>query len=187
MIAMPVDLICHPATPCRAVTRITASVERTAADFLVLRYRAEGDMSRVCIPPPAQSEFRDELWKHTCFEIFLRPPAGSAYCEFNFSPSTEFAGYGFTGYRDGMNGAYCSRPVPKTEITDGSLEVSVGLWTGRLLGHIDALGPLRIGLTAVIEETDGTKSYWALAHPQGKPDFHHEDGFVLTLPPPEPA
>ena len=35
-----------------------------------------------------------------------------------------------------------------------------------------------------IEETDGTLSYWALAHPSPKPDFHHPDGFVLELPQP---
>jgi hypothetical protein len=34
----------------------------------------------------------------------------------------------------------------------------------------------------VIEETNGRKSYWALAHPPGKPDFHHSDCFALGLP-----
>lgn len=41
----------------------------------------------------------------------------------------------------------------------------------------------RMAASAVVEEADGTKSYWALAHPPGKPDFHHEAGFVLELPP----
>ncbi len=40
----------------------------------------------------------------------------------------------------------------------------------------------QLALTAVIEETSGVKSYWALKHPPGKPDFHHADGFVLELP-----
>jgi hypothetical protein len=35
----------------------------------------------------------------------------------------------------------------------------------------------------VIEETNGNKSYWALAHPAGKPDFHHADGFAYELSP----
>jgi hypothetical protein len=39
----------------------------------------------------------------------------------------------------------------------------------------------RLGLSAVIEETSGRKSYWALAHPKGKPDFHHADCFTLEL------
>ncbi len=38
-----------------------------------------------------------------------------------------------------------------------------------------------VGLAAVIEETNGRLSYWALAHPPGKPDFHHLDGFALAL------
>jgi hypothetical protein len=38
-----------------------------------------------------------------------------------------------------------------------------------------------IGLSAVLHETDETKSYWALAHPPGNPDFHHPDCFALNL------
>ena len=49
-----------------------------------------------------------------------------------------------------------------------------GLWRGV---HCHA------ALSAVIEEADGTKSYWALAHAPGKPDFHHADGFALEMPP----
>lgn len=52
---------------------------------------------------------------------------------------------------------------------------------------LDRLGlpadaPWRLGLSAVIEETSGAKSYWALAHAPGKPDFHHPDAFALDLP-----
>ena len=44
-----------------------------------------------------------------------------------------------------------------------------------------------LGISAVIEEQDGRLSYWALAHPPGKPDFHHRDCFALRLPPVERA
>jgi hypothetical protein len=41
----------------------------------------------------------------------------------------------------------------------------------------------QLGLSAVLEETDGTKSYWALTHPNPeKPDFHHPGCFVARLP-----
>jgi hypothetical protein len=43
-------------------------------------------------------------------------------------------------------------------------------------------GAKRLGLSAVIEAVDGAMSYWALAHPSAKPDFHHPDSFVLDLP-----
>ena len=40
----------------------------------------------------------------------------------------------------------------------------------------------QLGLSAILEETDGTKSYWALAHPEGdKPDFHDPVCFAARL------
>jgi hypothetical protein len=42
--------------------------------------------------------------------------------------------------------------------------------------------PLQLGLTAVIETNDGSRSYWALHHPEVSPDFHHRGGFNLWLP-----
>jgi hypothetical protein len=42
--------------------------------------------------------------------------------------------------------------------------------------------PLRLAITAVIEDSQGALSYWALAHPASRPDFHHHNGFVLELP-----
>src|SRR3546814_3900847 len=35
-----------------------------------------------------------------------------------------------------------------------------------------------VGLTMVIEEMSGAKALWALAHPEGAPDFHARDCFV---------
>jgi hypothetical protein len=48
--------------------------------------------------------------------------------------------------------------------------------------RLAARAPARLGLTAVIEEADGTRSFWALAHPPGEPDFHHPDCILLELP-----
>ena len=38
---------------------------------------------------------------------------------------------------------------------------------------------LRLALSPVIE--DGALSYWALRHPPGRPDFHHQDAFTLEI------
>jgi hypothetical protein len=44
-------------------------------------------------------------------------------------------------------------------------------------------GGSALNLTSVIEHKDGTRSYWALAHPKGDhPDFHTRDCFVASLP-----
>lgn len=49
----------------------------------------------------------------------------------------------------------------------------------------DDIGPWHLNISAVIEEADGTKSYWALAHAPGPPDFHNRDCFIATLPAPD--
>ena len=48
-------------------------------------------------------------------------------------------------------------------------------------------GEWQMGLSAVIEERDGTKSYWALAHAPGPPDFHNRNCWIARLPAPDPS
>jgi len=45
----------------------------------------------------------------------------------------------------------------------------------------------KVALSAVLEEKGGVKSFWALAHPPGQPDFHDLACFVAELPAPESA
>jgi hypothetical protein len=172
----------HPDSNSRAIAAITVDVLRPRPQVIELHYVAEGDIDRVRVPPPAPSERRDELWTHTCFEAFLRAPAGGTYHEFNFSPSSQWAAYSFTGYREGMaNNRGVKAPHIETHTAADRLDVRVLLEIAPLPRLPDTL-PWRLGISAITEETDGAKSYWALAHPQGKPDFHHADSFVLDLP-----
>ena len=60
----------------------------------------------------------------------------------------------------------------------------------RLFTMVDVFDPTvdwHVGISAVIEARDGTKSYWALAHAPGPPDFHNPDCFIATLPAPPSA
>ena len=51
------------------------------------------------------------------------------------------------------------------------MEDTLTWWTlGATIG-IEAGPSWQLGLSAILEEHDGTKSYWALAHAPGKPDF----------------
>jgi hypothetical protein len=46
---------------------------------------------------------------------------------------------------------------------------------------VEADARWELGLSAVLEEKDGTKTYWALEHPSDKPDFHHAACFATRL------
>ena len=168
----------HPDTPCAAAMRIEVEVARPRAGSLVLSYTMAGKIGDLLMPSVAASARADELWRHTCFEAFVRPVPNGGYYEFNFAPSTQWAAYWFDGYRSGMRVAD-EIGAPKIEV--GSTPERYALQATLELGELSSAPRWRLGLSAVIEETNGRKSYWALAHPPGKPDFHHSDCFVGGL------
>lgn len=205
----------HPNTPSISVERIEVDFQHEGRNSTLVKFRLKGACDRIVIPdvsaaieeaqrsdqlafmqatlasrsgrpshpglPGSPRAGRaDGLWRTTCFEVFAGLSDGS-YAEFNLSPSKEWAAYGFDGYRKGMRDLAGSVEVFKVERLRDGLEVCAWLnWT-------NWPGSRRIGLSAVIEGTDGNISYWALAHPSDKPDFHHPDSFALVLPPLEPA
>lgn len=175
MIAMRRALSPHPNTPSPHVTEVAAEVRREGRR-LELRYVLAGEMGEVRVPAQAPSTRRDELWRHTCFEAFVRGP-GAAYVELNVSPSTEWAAYRFTAYREGMAQAEATPEVHAVK-TARTLEVTASVDLPEDLADAD----WRVAVTAVVETVDGAVSYWSLAHPAGRPDFHHADCFCLDLP-----
>ncbi|MEO7365780.1 MAG: DOMON-like domain-containing protein [Sphingomicrobium sp.] len=118
----------------------------------------------------------DELWRTTCFEAFFQPAGAKSYREWNFAPSGNWAAYDFSERRTGMSRAEVGSP-PYIRMEDNFTWWTVG---ATIAG--DAAQEWQLGLSAVLEEKDGTKSYWALAHGDQQPDFHNPDCFVAKLP-----
>jgi hypothetical protein len=173
----------HPDSRCAAVARIEVDVARPWPGVLELCYVVTGRMRDLRLPTVTAPTRTDGLWRHTCFEAFVRAPPDAGYYEFNFAPSTQWAAYRFGGYRSGMRVAGgMSAPRFEVESSDAGYRMGVSLELDRLPG-LPTDGAWRLGLSAVIEETSGRLSYWALAHPPGKADFHHPDCFTLELPP----
>ena len=178
-------LTLHPDSRCFAATHVEVGVARPRADSLVLSYIVTGKMSEVRIPPAIAAARSDELWRHTCFEAFVGTSSGTAYYEFNFAPSTQWAAYRFNGYRSGMCVAgEISAPPIEVRSSSDSYTLQASLELDRLSG-LSRKASWRLGLSALIEDRSGRKSYWALAHPPGKPDFHHTDCFAHEFCPVE--
>lgn len=175
------SLICHPDTPARSVESVGVAVEQSGNRLRFLYY-VECDPERVVVPKPVRPARADELWQTTCFEAFIAESARGegAYAEFNFAPSSQWAAYSFAAYRDGMSELRLPvSPQIDMDMDDDGFAVVVSIPVPR--------SGKRLALSAVIEEVDGTKSYWALAHAPGKPDFHHPSCFAAPLPAPEDA
>ena len=171
-------LVPHPDFPSRAIQSIWVDVEREADGNLLLRYRVTGAIDEVLWPSaqPRSSGPTDRLWEHSCFEAFVGRPDEPGYIELNATTALEWALYAFDDYRAGMTAIDLAFSATM-RFGDDSLEVSVSLLPED--SYYD--GDLLFGLSAIIEAKDGSKSYWALKHPPGQPDFHNRDCFTARL------
>lgn len=176
-------LICHPSTPPFMADHIDVQISIGENGRILVRYFLQCDAYTLMLPEVDEPSRRDGLWQTTCFELFVSRPDGEAYFEYNFSPSTEWQIYRFSAHRTGRAEEMLDRPVITCDFSDRHFALNVEMMLPD--GWHD--GPYMLGLSAVVEEADGTKSCWALAHPPGKPDFHHKDCFALKLEAPSAA
>lgn len=176
------DLLPHPASPRSPAKAIQVLASRLGDGKLSLIFAVSGDVAGIRLPERSEMKARrDGLWKHSCFEAFIRLPGEAGYVELNFAPSGDWAAYAFDNYRSGMREAKAAVPAIECSRSGDQLGMVIGIDLAGLGLDRDSIWLL--GLSAVIEAEDGSRSHWALAHPQEAPDFHHPDCFVLELPP----
>ena len=177
---MQLNLSPHPLTPpSNSSFKVWATVDHAhslgAVATTNIWFGVGAPAARFVILSAEESVRTDELWRTTCFEAFLQADGEKAYREWNFAPSADWAAYDFAEYREGMAEADVSPPYIR-------MEDNMTWWAIGATIAVDADRAWRLGLSAVLEEKDGTKSYWALAHPDPeKPDFHSADCFVAKL------
>lgn len=180
------ELGCHASTKCNVVVRpIEVLVSRSTSAELQMTFRVNGEIPRILLSPPDERRAAKELWRHTCFETFVAIDGDPAYHEFNFAPTGDWMVYAFSSYRNGGPVANeMMRPQIGVRSTASRLELDAVVRLDALSAAHTSVS-LRIGLSAIIESSDGL-SYWALRHPAGKPDFHDAYGFALLLEAPGP-
>jgi len=163
----------HVACDLGPVRAVTASVIATGQGCDA-EFRLDGAMAGITVPPAATPGRRDNLWQTTCFEIFWQPLGETHYREFNFSPSGQWAAYDFDSFREGMRDAPVHGIALACSHDDGGLVLRASI-------AADLPVPAQVALNAVVEHADGTKQYWALAFPPGKPEFHSEANRALIV------
>ncbi|THF62802.1 DOMON-like domain-containing protein [Pseudothauera nasutitermitis] len=172
----------HPATGAGAATRVETDIDLHPRGGLLLRYAVEHD-GGLRIPAIQPSGPADELWRHTCCEAFITVAGETAYREFNFSPSGQWAVYDFARYRARSDAAPPAGTAPQILVTAMPQRLELAIQVPAAL--LPAAPPGRqwmLGLSAVTEDGGGLH-YWALRHPAVQADFHDRRGFALALSP----
>ena len=104
---------------------IEVEIVRPCANSFVLCYFVTGEISDLRFPAAVAAARTEGLWRHTCFEAFIRTSPGTAYYEFNFAPSTQWAAYRFRSYRSGMGAATeISAPRIEAQSSSGALHIA---------------------------------------------------------------
>jgi len=181
----PVTLRPFAARSAAPLSSLVASGSLDAAGRLELDYQLRGGRERLRLPAgngtrACAGARRDELWLHTCLELFARAGDSPGYLEFNFAPDGDWAAYGFDDYRAGQQSIDVSDCLIRLRPHDDDLQMHVSLLVP-LMAATPRISTWHLGVAAVIEADDGSFSYWALNHPQQQPDFHDPAGFTCAL------
>lgn len=169
-------------------------------NIITLHYSLVGKLEDILLASKSLDPSRkNELWSRTCFEFFLAIKDQPQYWEFNMSPSGDWNVYHMDAYRRiGFREETSLQRLPfefrNARVAQSSQRQHSRNESGMCtLDAVVDLNPilqpnqfLDIGITAVIQTTDGDETYWALAHPAPKADFHLRESFILGLAEPVP-
>ena len=173
------ELISFPFDKTPDIT-ITGKIKRTD-NQLSIQYEVSGDVDQIVLPAPSKSPLRkDDLWKATCFELFIAVSDQPQYWEFNMSPSSDWNVYVMDAYRQVNMREEIAYSQLQFEFnaTQDKLSVNISLDLNPIV-QLEQI--LQIGIAAIIQTKDGNESYWALAHPNPQADFHLRESFNLSL------
>jgi hypothetical protein len=189
-------LLPHPANEPGPLHALSVAGALDATGLITVDYLLQGELLHLRLPAAARvPQRRDQLWRHTCLEVFARRAAAEAYVEFNFSPSGDWAAYQFDGYRHGLSRPELAQPgITLHALGPGQLRIQaraqlpdVPPFAAAGAARATAAGARsaawQLGFAAVIEAGDGTLTYWATRHAGARPDFHAPETFSLGLTP----
>jgi len=89
--------------------------------------------------------------------------------------------YHFDAYRQGVSSPdFELSPELSVRRFADRLEVDAAVDLQDLIG-LQSAPRVKVGLSAIVEDENGTLTYWALKHAPGEADFHSPDGFLLDL------
>jgi hypothetical protein len=172
------SLACHPAMPADSIMSVKAACDISTQRMLRLRYHINISKHLLVVSDKQVPERTDNLWETTCFEVFLAAVNKQEYMELNLSPSTRWAAYQFSEYREGrMDLALSTAPEIHIDMRDSHFALEANVQLPPEFEH----SVFAIGMAVVAEESSGRKSYWALKHQKSEPDFHDRSCFTLKL------
>lgn len=165
------ELVSHrEASNLRVTTTVHLNQKSIALSFLI-----KGELEGYSFPPEAKQRRANELWKATCFELFLANSKHEAYYELNFSSSFSWNFYRLSAYRAELE-EMALLSSPKIEIMRKEDEVQVFFELALEAGFLAQFDLYNVAVVLLKKENE--RGFWSLKEMREAPDFHCRENFL---------
>lgn len=127
------------------------------------------------VPSDQFDQIRDQLWQHTCWEVFFKNPSGPDYWETNLSCKGSWQCYHFASYRqkgaDPLRSGALELHGLKINACEGSLKVTSRWAQAQTQDFLKSYRPY----PRFVLKCHAGLTYWAPVHASvnpPRPDFH---------------
>lgn len=152
------------------------------SEAMHVRFRVHGPINALLLPPlVANPQYREGLWQHTCFEMFLQVEGETSYEEWNLSPAGHWAYFAFQDYRQRVEGDLKLEPLKPLSYLNNDFQWQIVAELPLYHSFVQRSLSLQYGLCCILELKSGEKQYWSLVHAGERPDFHRPDSFQGKL------
>lgn len=140
-----------------------------------LSFTLQGVLAEYSFEETKNRQRANELWRTTCFELFLASRENEDYYELNFSSSLAWNLYHLSSYRaDVQEVQVLSEPTIRINKQENQFQICLELELEELcLEQFNLYNVASILLTKENERT-----FWSVKHEKDVPDFHHRSNFL---------
>ena len=146
---------------------------------LTLEFTVTGEIKNYIFNEPCIQTREDELWKKTCFELFIAHKNNSAYYELNISPSTNWNFYSFSDYKTAMQEEEknISEPFIHSSKMRDEYRLSFEFYFYEELIEKELI----FNLAVILLDTKGIRHFYSINRREGKVDFHDKECWNLII------
>lgn len=138
-----------------------------------ISFVVKGALDEYVFPSTSTPKRANELWKATCFELFLANENEEAYYELNFSSSLAWNFYALDAYRGKVEEIELFS-MPKIEVFEAKNSFKI-LFELR----VKNLEKFELyNVASILLNQEHERTFWTLKHLKTKPDFHDREAFL---------
>ena len=144
--------------------------------ILTLEFTVTGEINNYIFNEPCEQTREDELWKKTCFELFIAQKNSLSYYELNISPSNTWNFYSFSDYKTDMK--------EETSVSEPSIHSYKIQTQYRLSFEFNFYEKiiekeLIFNLAVILLDAKGLRHFYSINHKEGKVNFHDKEYWNL--------